>query len=367
MTPAPCHYFKCKKGLLVRRAAYKEQKARIRQGLPVSRKGRVQKLTATEMKHLLNFHSPRRLRVKMSNRTTVHICRRPDKNMIFICICGKEHWSRHSFQRHYKRHCADTPIPPGTAGISYQDGYEDQNEDDDEDEDGGIEGEEGEIEEDEDDDEEEDGGIEGEEGEIEEDEDYVDEVSHSCNSNNKSNSNSNSKSNNSEVCSLGAEFVKAVETTRCLQKQSSDFHRATLHRLTELHQTANEHIQELRQELQEERTTRRLILEALKKAEIENQRERSTGRLAVQALMEAQAARQEERQEWSVERLSLLACQETQHKERQENEERISNIESRLQKVIMALGNDAAPYRSPSTSEDSVLVSIRSSVSALLF
>ncbi|KAF9948891.1 hypothetical protein BGZ70_002019 [Mortierella alpina] len=146
------------------------------------------------------------------------------------------------------------------------------------------------------------------------------------------------------------EDEKDVEDVEYTVEAVRSFDQTTLHRLMEL-QTALEHIQELRQELQEERSTRKLMLKAFEEAEIENRKERSTGRLTVQALMEAQAAHQEERQEWTVERLSLLAHLETQQKERQEDEERISSIESRLGRSIIALGDDTVPYRTPNTSD----------------
>ncbi|CAO3566889.1 unnamed protein product [Mortierella alpina] len=321
-------YFHCRRGLVDKKIAFEKQKSQLRLGALIPRHERLPKLSANDMVHLLNFHSSRQVRIHVRTTetpgTSVYLSRRPDKNMALICICGNEYWSRISLQKHYLRQCANTPIPPGTAGISYQDGYEDQNED-------GDEGEDGEIEE--------------EEGESEDDEEYVDWPADSCNINSNINTNTNCNCNShsnsncsSAVRSFGAEFVKAIETTRSLQRQSQELHLTAVNQLLELHQASKKRIRELRQEVHEERTTRRL---------------------ALQALLETQATHQEERQEWTVERLSLQAYLETQQKERQETEERISSIESRLKRSIMALGDDIAPYRTPSTSEDSVLAGIK--------
>ncbi|KAF9571644.1 hypothetical protein EC968_000312 [Mortierella alpina] len=234
--------------------------------------------------------------------------------MAFECVCGKTSWSRATIRLHYKKFCAEKPIPPGHTGISV---VPDQNHAQDGDGDDSHDVEEGEEEAHEADD-----ADEADEGD-ESGEDSTEEAAHPCRVGTLS---------NSQASSFGAEFIKAIEITRNLQKQSSELHQDTISRLMDLHRTAKERILDLRQELHNERSTRRL---------------------ALRTLMDAQAAHKEERQEWAVERLSLLAHLETQEMERQESEKRISRIESRLKRSIVALGDDPAPYRTPPTSEDS--------------
>ncbi|KAF9931077.1 hypothetical protein BGZ67_005515 [Mortierella alpina] len=267
----------------------------------------------------------------------VHISRSPDKTRPFICICGNEYQSRVAFRIHYGKQCVRRTIPAGYPGISRVSpqnlAQEGRNDNQDEDEEG---------------DDDDDAEYEGEDGE--EDEDNANEVAPFCNTNKHI-----SSSSSSAALSFLADFSKALETTRRLQKQSSELQQNILHQLMQLHRTEQEHIRELRQELQEEQSSRRLMLHVFREAEVEHRKERSTKRLALETLMEVKAAQQEERQEWSVERLALLSLIETQQKQRQEDQERLNAIESRLKRSSMALGggssdDDTAPlYRTPST------------------
>ncbi|KAF9946531.1 hypothetical protein BGZ72_000241 [Mortierella alpina] len=304
MQRAECQYYRCKKGLLTRKAAFNKQQIQIRQGAYISKKKLVPELTYLETEHLLRFHSPKPVRIGIRKLSGLPICfsRRPDRKMAYVCVCGKEFCSRLSIRYHYTTLCAHRPIPPDFPGISSDHGQEDEDDSNDE---------------------------------------HADEPV-----------NSRDTRKTRTVRSFGTEFVKAVETTQTLQKQSLELHQGIVKRLMELHRSAKEHILELRQELQEERSARESVLQMLKESQAAQQREQSTGRLALRALRESQAAQQEERQEWSVERLTLLALLETQQKERQENQERFNAIELRLKRFSTAVGDDIAPYRTPSTSED---------------
>ncbi|KAF9948890.1 hypothetical protein BGZ70_002018, partial [Mortierella alpina] len=202
--PISCAYFQCTLGLIERRAAVNEQKAQVRQGKPIQ--GRRRKLLPEQRSHLLNYHSTKRLVIKMKRGITVHMWRRPDKNMAFLCICGNEYRSRGSIKVHYQKYCTHRPIPPGTPGITLvstpnkrtqddRNDHQEAQEQEDEDEDVDVDVEDKNEEEEEEDENEESEEEEVEEGENEEDEEYVDEASHPYNNSNSNDSNNdNSKS-----------------------------------------------------------------------------------------------------------------------------------------------------------------------------